>query len=174
MIIAPIVEGFAEVASMRTLVRRIRPTADVAKPVRGKRYQLVKEGELERAIDVVLKTRYNVTTVLLVLDADDDCPAELGPRLQARGARYLAGRGRFAVVLARSEIESWFLAGEPQARGRDVEAVRDAKGALADARGTPYSDVVDQPSFAASFDLFAARQGCRSFRKFEQEVLAAT
>jgi hypothetical protein len=88
-----------------------------------------------------------------------------------------------AVVIAKREFEAWFLAALDSLRGHrgllsqlpsvpDAEAVRDAKGFLTRCMvGTrAYSPVVDQPAFAALFDLELARSGSGSFDKFCRDV----
>jgi hypothetical protein len=117
--------------------------------------------------------------VLVLLDADDDCPAQLGPRLLT-----WAGRGNLpvSVVLAKVEFEAWFLAAaasiaghrglcEPLVPPADPEAVHDAKGWLSRnmLEGRRYSETLDQPALAAMFDLDQARRA-DSFDKFHREV----
>src|SRR5580704_18274370 len=93
--IAPIVEGHGEDQAVRTLLQRIwqellgAEYADISKAIRGKRYGLVKEQELSRAINLAL-LKLNATEdqtspalVLVLVDADDALPCELGPRLSA-------------------------------------------------------------------------------------------
>jgi hypothetical protein len=47
--------------------------------------------------------------VLLLIDADEDCPAKLGPQLQAR-ARAGRSDADIACVIAKRELENWFKA----------------------------------------------------------------
>ncbi|NLE37759.1 MAG: DUF4276 family protein, partial [Pirellulaceae bacterium] len=117
--------------------------------------------------------------VLVLIDADDDCPAELGPELLAR-----AGRIRpdipLGVVIAKSEFESWILAGIEGLRGKrgipddvrpldDPESIRDAKGRLSRLMGT-YKETVDQPALTSHFDLHQARRRSDSFDKLCREI----
>ncbi|MCD6327482.1 hypothetical protein J7M28_08015 [bacterium] len=76
----------SEVASVPIILRRILVERDrheliasIAKPIRVKRNKIVKEGELERTISKARLIRPGCRCVLVLLDADDDCPAELGP-----------------------------------------------------------------------------------------------
>lgn len=102
------------------------------------------------------RVRYQVLVVSLLLDADDDCPAQLGPHLLERAR---AGRPdvRIAVVLPNREFEAWFLAAAPSLAGQhgflasflpvaNPETPRDCKGLLSKARpsGHPYKETVDQ------------------------------
>jgi hypothetical protein len=105
-----------------------------------------------------------------LFDADDDCPATLGPELQ-RVAEAVRPGSRVAVVLAVREFEAWFLAAAESLRGRRglpddhepptaPECVQDAKGWLRKRQidGLSYSPTVDQPGLAAAFDLDVARR----------------
>lgn len=82
-------------------------------------------------------------------------------------------------VLANREFEAWFLAATRSlvASGklpvgvdepREPESVADPKGWLSTAIGGRYSETIDQPSFAAMFDLAEARC-CGSFDKLVRE-----
>ena len=187
--IVPIVEGHAEVQSIRSIIERTALGCglgwpSVGKPIRVKRYGIVQQGRLEAAIELAIRQRSGVTAVLLILDADESCPAELGPELAARGSAAAGNRVAFGVVLAKWELEAWFLADVPSLADpvegvplidspEDPETHRDAKGALERLLGKPYSSVIDQPSFAARFNVAAASERCRSFRKLEKEIKAA-
>lgn len=181
MKIQPIVEGHGEVAALPALLRRLRDEAgvfhiDVGPPIRRTRHQLVTESELRRSVELAL-LQPHCGAVLILLDSDDDCPAELGPRLQQLS--QTAARGvPCAVVLAHREYEAWFLGAMESLRGKrgiDVNAVslaeperpRDAKRALEaflPARRS-YSEMLDQPALSAVFDLSSSYRLCRSFRK---------
>src|SRR4051794_34373567 len=80
---------------------------EVARPFRVKRQRVVREGELERSIAQAERSRASASAVFIVLDADQDCPAELGARLRERARRQtdLAVR----VVFPKVEIEAWML-----------------------------------------------------------------
>lgn len=184
--IVPIVEGQAEVQAVPILLRRILKVLEayhvqIARPFRVGRYKVVKKGELERAIQYAMKDRENVEAILIVLDADDDCPAELGPDLARRVEMVAAGKP-FAVVLAKRELEAWFLGAKESLRGQrgirmdavppaSPEAIRGAKEALSrNMVGQRYLEVDDQPALAAAMDLEAAQRRCASFDKLMREV----
>ena len=87
--IVPIVEGQSEVESVPELLRRILGNwgvfdVQVAPAFRVKRNLVVKPNEIERAVKQAVRSRANAGGVLVLLDADDDCPAELGPSLLSR------------------------------------------------------------------------------------------
>jgi hypothetical protein len=48
------------------------------------RNKLVKPGELERTIELVVRRLPAPRGIFILIDADDDCPAILGPQLLAR------------------------------------------------------------------------------------------
>jgi hypothetical protein len=118
----------------------------------------------------------------VLLDADDDCPAELGPRLLER-ARDARPDNQVSVVLPKIEFEAWFIAAAPSLGGHwalpddletpaNPEAIRDAKGWIAARRedGHTYRPTIDQPVLASVFDLDLARKGAPSFDKFCRDV----
>lgn len=179
MALAAIVEGYAEVQSVPVLMRRLG--IDVAKPFRVKRNLVVKPGELERAISFTLRDRENVSAVLVLLDADDDCPAELAPQLLERCARVASVP--VSVVFAVRELEAWFLGGVESLRGQrgiqddaaydaDPEAPRGAKERLESLMSGTYVDVADQPALMAALDVEAARKRCPSLDKLLRDLSA--
>jgi len=181
MIIQPIVEGQGEEAAVPLLLRRLRDEAqawslEIARPHRRPRTQLVKKDSLQTAVRLAALDR-NCVAILILFDADDDCPKELAPTLEG-WAREAAGRIPCAVVMANREYEAWFLASIETLRGKAAilpdatphpspESPRDAKGEL-DLRmlhGASYSPTVDQASLTALLDLEIVYRNCRSFRK---------
>ncbi|MHC4504833.1 MAG: DUF4276 family protein [Planctomycetota bacterium] len=184
--IVPIVEGHSEVQSVPLLVRRILHDClqvhdiDVARPFRVKRNRVVKEGVLERAVQQALRDRDSARCVLVLLDADDDCPGELGPSLSERCRE--ATTLPTAVVLANRELEAWFLGAKESLRGtrgirddacapENPESIRGAKerltGNMVDRR---YLAVDDQAALAERMDIAAARRRCPSFDKLVRDV----
>jgi len=171
-----IVEGHGECESVPILIRRIAGELDPAlavqipHPVRVTRSKLLKPGELENAVDLAAMRVRGHGGILVVLDSDDDCPAELAPKLLIR-ARAARSDLPSAVVLPKREFESWFLAAAQSLRGRrgfppdlkppgEPEAIRGAKEWLHDrARDGAYSSSVDQASLTHWFDFNLARRG---------------
>lgn len=188
--IVAIVEGHGEIDAVPILLGRIAeavaPAADVAilPPIRVDRYGVVKQGELERAVELAARMTGTDGSILLLLDADDDCPAELGPALLER-ARAARPDRIVRVVLAKAEYEAWFLAATASIAGRcdideaaaqpdDPEGIRDAKGWLT-ARmpfGRSYRPTRDQANLTEHFDLEAARRAAPSFDKLWRDVRA--
>jgi hypothetical protein len=173
-----IVEGHAEEASIPILLRGFG--VDAGQPFRVHRNKVVKPGELERAIQQAVRSRQNATAVLVLMDADDDCPARLGPALLAR-ARTVTHLP-VSVVLAMREVEAWFLGGIESLRGfrgiaadavwdDDPERPRGAKGRVEELMGRRgYVDRVDQPALMARLDIQAARLRCPSLDKLLRDL----
>jgi hypothetical protein len=188
LVVAPIVEGQGDVAAVPVLLRRIASEVEpdrgieVRRPIRVARDKVVKDGELERFVELARRTAGAGGAVLIVLDADDDCPKDLAPALLTRAQAGRPG-DEIRVVLANREFEAWFLAGAMSLRGRrglpddlepppDPEAIRDAKGWLQTRRtdGFAYSPTTDQPALAAIVDLHAARATSPSFDKLWRDI----
>lgn len=119
--------------------------------------------------------------ILVILDSDDDCPAELAPELLA-GTHSARGDLPSAVVLPNKEFECWFLAAAHSLRGlggfpedlespAQPEAIRGAKEWLSDRlRVGAYSPNVDQASLTQFFSFDLARRS-PSFDKCYREVV---
>ncbi len=185
--IACIVEGHGEHESVPILIRRIAGDFDpqlnvyVPHPVRIAKSKLLRPRELERAVELAAVHAGAEGGILVILDSDDDCPAELAPQLLARTREARADLPS-AVVLPNKEFESWFLAAARSLRGKrdfpddleappQPEAIRGAKEWLVQRRKTrAYSASVDQAALTALFDLDAARKA-PSFDKCYREVI---
>lgn len=183
-VIASVVEGDGEIQALPKLLHRIAGDLGIwristPRPARVPRTQLVKASGIENA---VLKqaefVRGHAGGVLVLLDADDDCPASLGPTLLAR-AQGACHDIPVAVVLPSREYESWFVAAADSLAGiRDFPASmtapaqpdttpRDAKGWLTHQRGKhrPYSPTADQAPLTSAMSLTLARANSPSFDK---------
>ena len=110
-----IVEGHGDDTAVPVVVRRVAsvelPAAVVVADtmIRRDRGRMVQQRQLATDVELVARKLGGQDGVLVVLDADDDCPASLGPQMQqwAQSARPDVPIG---VVLAMREFESWFLA----------------------------------------------------------------
>lgn len=185
--IASIVEGNGEVAALPVLLRRLyewRPGNRFAQPLRPIRVHrdrfLNREDEFRKQLLLAAAKCGDQGWILVVLDADDDCPATLAVDVFQRAKRYVPHR-RLSVVLANREFEAWFIAAARSLDGRrgfhcpnddllDAEILRDAKGWVCRHmdRGM-YSEILDQPAFTANIDLQQAFDNSRSFRKLCKE-----
>lgn len=187
--IAIIVEGHGEVDAvpilLRRIVQRVSPGTelDLPRPIRVPRNKVVREEELERAVGLAAARAEADGAILVLLDADRDCPARLAPRLLARALAARSDRN-IRVVLAKMEYEAWFLAAAASLAGQagideniappgDPEAVRDAKGWLSARmpRGLAYRETLHQARLSATFDLDLAR-AAPSFDKLWRDVSA--
>ena len=172
--IIPIVEGHGEVSAVPILIRRIADSlgiydAQVGKPIRCPRSKIVKRSELERAIGLAVRKSQGRGQILLLIDAESDCPAHLAPTLLER-AKEARGDIPVAIVLAKQEFEAWFLGSLESIRPGTIppqnpEEIQGAKERLASLMGTPYSETVDQAKLASQFDMAQARKRCLSFDK---------
>jgi hypothetical protein len=180
-----IVEGHGEVAAAPVLIRRLAlglgfaAPIEIPMPLRVPRGKLVKEPELRRSVELMARKVGEGQPLLVLLDADDDCPADLGPRMLAWANAARADRAT-GVVVATAEFEAWFLASARSLRGKrglpddlepppDPERVRDAKSWLGSRMPTGYSETTDQPAFAAIFGLREALVA-PSFGKLVRDV----
>lgn len=179
MAVLPIVEGHAETGSIPVLLRRLG-VYEVARPFRVKRNKVVKDGEIERAVSQAIRDRESPSAVLVILDADDDCPAELAPALLARCAAVTDLP--CIVVLANRELEAWFLGAIHSLRGHrgisidaewdgDPESPRGAKERLEQLMpGRSYLDTDDQPALMDALDFLSARKRCPSLDKLIRDL----
>jgi uncharacterized protein DUF4276 len=183
-----VIEGHGEREALPMLLRRIAGDVDpgvvlsIPHPIRVLKNKLLKAGELERYVDLAWRNVEAPGGVLVLIDADEDCAATLGPALVER-AREARADAVVGVVLAVREFEAWFLASASSLAGvcdlpadlDDAENPEDVGGAkewlsAQMGRGRKYSETVDQTRLAASFDMVRARQRSPSFDKCWREV----
>ena len=186
--ISTIVEGFGEVEALPLLLRRIASEAspdvylEIPKPVRVGRQKICKSRELERYLELAARTGGDEGRILLLLDADEDCPVDLARALLERARKQRPDR-MTSVVLAKTEFESWFLAAADSITGKrglasdlsspeNPEAVKGAKEWLSRSmpRGQAYQETIDQAKLTCAFNLEIARQRSPSFDKLWREV----
>ena len=183
-----VVEGKGEVKAVPILIRRVAAihcpelVPVITTPIRFPRNKVFKAGELEHAVGIAVRSIGRQGAILVILDSDNDCPAELAPTLLHRISPVFRNIP-IAVVLAKHEFEAWFLAAAESLRGKrglksdidppdDPEAIRGAKEWLQERmqRGKTYRETSDQPAFAALFDLEKARQ-TDSFDKCYRDIV---
>jgi Domain of unknown function (DUF4276) len=187
-VIASIVEGHGEVQAVPILLHRLARvlapalTVITPLPIRISRSRLGPQfQEFERALELAARYARAGGGVLVLLDADDDCPAELGPDLLRR-VRTAHSDLPIALALAKFEFESWFIAAAASLRGHadladdlpihpDPESIRGAKEWLSQRKmgRHAYVETLDQPTLTRQMDLQSARQAS-SFDKFYREV----
>ncbi len=180
MTIQPIVEGQAEVVTLPLMLRRLiveagAYTVDIGYPVRRPRALLSREDGVHEAVRLA-RLEPACDAILIVFDADDDCPKDLAPRVQAwaQAATPLP----CYVVMPNREFEAWFLAA--------IESLRGTRGIRHDATSHPdpegkrgaaeelrkrmtanrtYSKTADSAALIQALDLAEAHRRCRSFRR---------
>jgi len=187
--IASIVEGDGEVAALPILLRRLaaelEPTAvvNLLQPIRVRRDRFLnKDEEFRRQLLLAAAKSGEQGWILIVLDADDDCPKTLGIDIHQRAQQHVPHR-KVSVVLANREFEAWFIAAAASLNGArgfsmapneqiQAETPRNAKGWMRERmKGGTYSEILDQLAFAAKFDIQQALENSRSFRKLCKEWL---
>ena len=185
--IASIVEGDGEVRALPKLLHRIAaelgvPLLTPKTPMRIPKSKLTAPQGIERAVAAKASEVTGDGGILVLIDADDDCPAEIGPQLFTRACTARPDKS-IAVVLAKREFEAWFLAALPSLAGKygfpddlplvaSPETPRDCKGRLTRTRvqGLSYKETVDQAPLASLFDMKMARENSPSFGKFYRDV----
>jgi Domain of unknown function (DUF4276) len=180
-----IVEGQGEVVAVPRLLHRIArevaPQVQLVtpEPIRRPRGSLIKE--LERDVELMARKLGAGSGVLVLLDADDDCPASLGPELLSR-CQHARPELSLSVVVAKVEFEAWFLAAARSLAGvcglpadlqppADPESIKAAKAWLSEKMDRPYSPPRDQATLVSAMDIHAARSA-DSFDKCYRDVSA--
>ena len=189
--VIPIVEGHGEVESMRTLLQRIgielldSTHVEVLTPIRQNKGKLCTQEGLVKAVRLAamklgVGTEYR-DLILILLDADKDCPAELAAQIAA-WAETERSDADVACVVAKVEFETWFVAAAASladrlALGPDEEIPADPEGAGCGKRwvekrfrGVRYSPTIDQPGMTANMDLRECRARSPSFDKLCREI----
>lgn len=186
-VIASMVEGDGEVAALPVLLRRLGEwhtpavASRILPPIRVRRDRFLnRDEEFRRHLLLAAAKCGDTGWILILLDADDNCPTQLGAQILAQAQAYVPHR-RVSVVLAMREFEAWFIAAAPSLDGQrgftfaagtvvQAESVRNAKGWMeARLAGGAYRETTEHPAFTARMDLEQALSGSRSFRKLCKE-----
>ena len=200
--IAPIVEGDGEVACLPTLLRRVWKEivggeyADVLRPNLKPRDHLIDEKRLRDIVEetaIMLASRSTQPLpglILILIDADTDCPAEIGPRLH-HWAQGVDARFSVSCVLANMEYETWFAASarslvergylklkpneaipdNPEGQRLRKKWIQDRYAVQGEIkRNVRYSPTVDQLAMTREMDLSACRANSPSFDKLCREL----
>ena len=201
--IVPIVEGFGDLFAVPILIqgwlrhRRYQRNVklDVQGPVRASGVDALKvphdetnELGVEYYVAVAYLRRPDV--ILVILDADNECPKRLGGSLLARAKAVLPPDYPVGVVVANRESEAWFLAAFPcisyrsslrdlgftltrqtLPQGMNVETIADCKGAVARLIGVPCEPTIHQAKLTGPlpFTVGTLRRS-RSLRKLLKEL----
>jgi hypothetical protein len=188
-----IVEGQGEELAVPFLIRRIAQARGFYIQIkcqvwRVPKTQLPRGGqrmgqapELKRAVEGLTRQIGRNRPIMILLDADEDCPQDLATNLKSRCLAEHADV-KVSIVIAKKEYEAWFLAAANSLAGQrglatsltppsDPESIRGAKEWLTEHMSSDqsYSPTRHQSVYSELMDLSEARTA-RSFRKFETEV----
>lgn len=201
--IAPIVEGHLEQKSLERLLHRVwndlidsPDRLQVLTPFRGKRDQLLHpDGKalapMVQQIFIKLQEKFNKDkdsssrqVILILLDAEKDCPANLAPQI-LQSARKAQGNANIVCVLAKRMIENWIVAGSGNLAGFNglpeqlpaVANYEDLNGSTwlndrirSQNPNRKYSKTVDAKAFFDKMDLQQCRANAPSFAKLCREL----
>jgi hypothetical protein len=192
----PIVEGHGDAKAVPILLRRFAQeqfynhqiTIFAGHRIAKGRMLSTTDRSLENAVEFGARKLATVDgpgAILILLDADSDCPAQIGVDLLRR-ARTARNDVFSSVVVAKAEYEAWLVASAHALRGKcnvratanpppNPEEIVDAKGYIERnllEPGRYYSEVVDQPRMTAQFDFREAAM-CPSFRKLQRDLTVA-
>ena len=180
--IIAIVEGHGEVTAAPGLIRRILGERlgryDISRisamRANGKP-DLV--NNLELRLELAIGDRPDA--ILVLVDADGECPVEVAEELAARAFASNLGVP-VAVVCAKSEYETWFICSLSEGTGEGIrerldiassvnapEGVEDIRGAKEWLRGQGrgYTETEDQEDLTYHIDMELAHRRSRSFRR---------
>lgn len=182
--VVAIVEGDGEVAAVPVLLRRLQLflTADAAveipPPLRVHRDRFLNRPDESKRMLLLASAKCGADGwVLVLLDADDDCPVKLAALVKEMAERVIPHR-TVSVVCPNREFEAWFLADAASLNGRrgievqsgdepaDPDAIRGAKEWISRRiHSGRYRETTDQAALCAAIDIDIARAKSRSFRK---------
>ena len=180
-----IVEGAGDEAAVPELLRRVlwerlcRYDIDVTKAISTHGKANLKR-KLQQFLHYALKK--GCEAILVVLDADVDCPIALAVELATAASRASLGIP-VAIVCANREYEAWFICNLTATHGgkirerlnlassltspNDIERLRDPKGWLTGnmPRERAYKETFDQTPLTHQIDLDLTYGESRSFRR---------
>lgn len=189
--IYPIVEGHGEVQAVPVLLRRFAHEVfenyeiQILPPHRIPKGQILEGPNFGKAVELAarkLNLAERTGALLVLFDADDDCPAQTAPQIMARIGATRPDMAA-SVVLPKCEFESWFLAAANSLRGRhniladaaapeNPEEIRAAKEYLETRLMPPratYSPTIDQAALTKYFSFEEAAL-CSSFSKLMRDL----
>jgi hypothetical protein len=187
-----IVEGHGEDRAVRLLLERLwyellgGDQIDVVRPLRQPQGTLLQEAGLKAAVDaaqIKLESRPSDglhKLVLILIDSEGKCPAELAPQL-LRWANEARADADIACVLPNPMYETWFAAAASSLAGvnglpadltppEDPEGHKLGKSWVKKQLRRKYSEPVDQPRFTAIMDLALCCKNSPSFEKLYREL----
>jgi hypothetical protein len=195
--IAPIVEGHTETVCLERLLQRVwrdllgnSERLQILPAARGHRDSLVHSngiqlarlaGQLAGALGVRSRKDASARTLLLILlDAEQDCPATLAPRLLGVARNAVPTDLAISCVLAKRMLENWIVAGASSLEGinglpkplpsrdrfEDCSGVKWLKDQLRkQSPNRSYRKATDAKEFIRHIDLSECRANAPSFDK---------
>lgn len=202
LFVAPVVEGETEELALGALLRRVWKEAlgcleepRILEPFRGKRSQLghtngaVLATTVEKAYLKLCQATKHATDatalLLILLDADKDCPATLAPRLLRTAYTAVPSNAHVACVLPNRTFEDWIVAGASTLGGvcglpptlQVPEESENGKGEnwlirqiRSQDRTTTYKKTDHALDLVRKMNLADCQQKSRSFRKLVSEL----
>lgn len=178
-VVAAIVEGHGDVESLPTLLRLFAPSLRIPTPVRVPKSKMLNadtgpanSDEIGKYSRIALANirRDEKALLLLLLDADSDCPATVGPSL-LEAMRHTAGHAcECYAAFAVREFESWIVGGHPDIDVQSPESAGSPKNRLADINGGKYKESVDQPKFTSKINVQRLQERSPSFRRLFDRI----
>ena len=183
----PIVEGAGDADALPVLLRRLLPEVAVGPPINAHGRQNIEDArQCERFLRYA-GSKPGAQAILILCDADRDCPKELAAELAER-VQDLSPSLPVAIVIANCMYEAWFLASLESIAGERVkgteaiprettfegepEAISNPKRWLTDKMppGLSYKPATHQASMSAFFDPERAANRSRSFRRLQSAL----
>ena len=183
--IVPVVEGDGDAAALPPLLRRILAERLYEPGKIGRPVVAHGRNELEKKLDKFLnhaQRQHGCQGILVLVDADNDCPVEVATDLKAKAAATGVVIP-VQIVYAHRKYESWFLASLETVRGHRglpttailealPEDIPNPKDWLSDQmpRGIAYKERADQPALSARIDIELAYANSPSFQQLCKAV----
>jgi len=199
--IVPIIEGQTEAGCVEKLLQRLwrellsSPVRmQVLRPSRGQRDVLIREDGADLAIKIekayanlgqhLRRDPSSQGLLLLMIDAEKDCPKELAPELLKRG-QQARPNADIACVLAKRMFENWFVAAATSLAGKnglpaDLQTPKQPEECSGSSwldrqlrtvnTRRKYKKTADAKHFVAAMDLQQCRANSDSFDKLCREL----
>ena len=183
--IIAIVEGRGEEIAVPSLIREILHDRLCRYHIGTQKSIVTKgKGNLKKRLNSYIRYALNegCAAILVLLDADEECPVELASGLAAR-ASALNAPVPIAIVCAKSEYETWFICSLSDSDGDEIrqslglpssvvcpddpESIRNAKGWLTKRMpsGQAYRETADQNDLTHHIAIDVVHEKSRSFRR---------
>ena len=181
----PVMEGHGEVEALSFLMRRVlqdrfvRYDVNIGSGPRGS-VRAPGRGQLEKDLGKYLrhaKGKPDCAGILVLIDADKDCPLELAEKLRSQCGDS-GVNVPVEIVCAKEEYEVWFLASIDTIRSQAIIPTNSMPENLVETQSSPkswlthnmplgkaYKPTLHQEPFTAHINLQMAYDNSRSFRR---------